>query len=59
MDWAISRNDSVREIEQLGNEIERMDREMEKLHTDIQALHQGRFNINSFVPMQSIKTTIR
>ena len=51
MDWAISRQDSVHEIDQLGQEIERMDREMEKLHRDIQALHQGRFNINSFVPM--------
>ena len=56
MDWAISRNDPVREIERLGNEVERMDREMEKLHEEIQALYRGRFNVEAYIPMESIKT---
>ena len=56
LDWAIAREDPPKDVEMIGREIERLDREMEQLNSDIIALEKTRFDVNAFVPMQSIKS---
>jgi len=54
MDWAISRNDPVGNITNLGREIERMDREMRQIASEISLLEKQRWTLNSVVPMKSV-----
>ena len=39
----------------MGREIERMDEEMARINQEIQMLERTRFDVNSIIPMSSIK----
>ena len=56
MDWAISRNDPVRDIENIGDQVARMDRDMEQIHQQIQSLQRNRFEVKSLVPIPGEKS---
>jgi len=54
MDWAISRADPPRDIENMGNEVERIDRELNEIDEEIQLLDRNKLNP---VPLKSLKTS--
>ena len=56
MDWAISRNDPVRDIENIGDQVARMDRDMEQIHQQIQSLQRSRFDVKNLVPIPGEKS---
>ena len=54
-DWALARQESVKDIERIGREIERMDNEMKEIDSEIKLIDKTKFDINNIIPLRSVK----